>query len=81
MPQHQEFLQSGTLSEPVLVEAAAQLLNNSVTPMNEAALAMISKALSCGLLAQGECGDMTARLLWIWACDTVISGQGPIISP
>jgi hypothetical protein len=49
VPEHQEFLQSVAPSEPLLAEAAAQILNQS-NNFTSNSPHMISGALLCGLL-------------------------------
>ena len=73
MPTHREFIRCRTPSEPILAEAAAQLLN--ATPLEELAPQVLCHAFSCGLLAQGEQGRVVGRLLWMLAHDKVLRGS------
>ncbi|KAI9567182.1 hypothetical protein HD554DRAFT_2173810 [Boletus coccyginus] len=63
VPEHREFMQTGTPSEPILAEAAAKLLNETCH-LDHIAPHVLSKAFEHGFLAQGERGEMVARLLW-----------------
>ena len=69
-PEHHDFIHSGTPSEPILAEAAAQLLNELkvelVTPD------VLRNAFQKGFLAQGEWEEVVGRLLWTLAHDWVL---------
>jgi len=71
VPEHREFLRSGTPSEPLLAEAAAQLLsvNNWI---QDGAPDLLFNLMEGGFLARGERGEMIGRLLWTIAHDNVI---------
>jgi hypothetical protein len=71
VPEHREYMRTGTPSEPILAEAAARLLNKESTPLNELAPNILKVAFQRGFLARGERGEMVARLLWTLAHDQV----------
>ena len=71
VPDHLEFLRSGTPSEPLLAEAAAQFLNARPEFTHEAP-DILADLLNNGFLARGERGEMVGRLLWTLAHDAAI---------
>lgn len=71
VPSHREFLRAGTPSEPLVAEAAAQILNDNDSFQHDAP-DMLARLLEGGLLARGERGEMVGRLLWTIAHDLVI---------
>ena len=72
VPDHHEYMRTGTPSEPILAEAAAQLLNReSILPLDQLAPKVIDKGFQRGILARGERGEMVGRLLWTLAHDQV----------
>ena len=73
VPEHREYMRTGTPSEPILAEAAAQLLNWESDPsLEKLAPTVLNTAFRKGFLAQGERGEMVARLLWTLAHDRVL---------
>ena len=72
VPDHLEFLGSGTPSEPLLAEAAAQFLNADSTLFRHKAPEILADLLKDGSLARGERGEMVGRLLWTLAHDAAI---------
>ena len=77
VPNHREYMRTGTPSEPILAEAAARLLNsraNSV-PLEELAPTVLKVAFQDGFLARGEMGELVARLLWTLAHDQVARNE------
>jgi len=75
IPDHLEFLRSGTPSERLLAEAAAQFLNAGPKFMHEAP-DILANLLNKGFLARGERGEMVGRLLWTLAHDAAIDQCG-----
>jgi hypothetical protein len=71
VPDHLEFMRSGTPSEPLLVEAAAQILNSGKKFTHEAP-DLLADLQGQGFLARGERGELVGRLLWTLAHDAVI---------
>ena len=77
VPEHREYMRTGTPSEPILAEAAAQLLNSDSTSLNERAPKVLAVAFQQGFLARGERGEMVGRLLWTLAHDQVSQENEP----
>ena len=72
VPEHREYMRTGTPSEPILAEAAAQLLNwESSPPLEQLAPMALNNAFQRGILARGDRGEMVARLLWTLSHDRV----------
>jgi len=67
-----EVVHSGYYSEPVLANAAAELLAATPEKPSKFAIDIISYALSTGLVARGERGELLARLLTILAHDQAV---------
>jgi hypothetical protein len=65
VPEHRRFMRTGTPSEPVLAEAAAQLLAQHQVNIPQ----VLRKALSSRLLARGERGEIVARAIFIQSHD------------
>jgi len=76
VPRHREYFRSGTPSEPVLAEAAAQILN-SLDDRGEDShtFGAISRILSNGLISKGERGELVARLLLTLVHDKCIRAR------
>ncbi|KIJ14749.1 hypothetical protein PAXINDRAFT_12577 [Paxillus involutus ATCC 200175] len=74
VPEHHEFMRTGTPSEPILAEAAAQLLNQSRSSLENLAPKVLCQAFEHGFLARGERGEMVGCLLWTLAHDKVLRG-------
>lgn len=72
VPDHLEFMRSGTPSEPLLAEAAAQFLNASGKFADDASDLLVN-LLNQGFLARGERGELIGRLLWTLAHDAAIN--------
>lgn len=70
IPSHREFFRGGAPSEPLVAEAAAQILNSR--HFQYEAPDVLAGLLKDGLLAQGQHGEMVCRLLWTIAHDLVI---------
>jgi len=71
VPQHREFMRTGTPSEPILAEAAAQIMN---MPGFDT-LAILNQYLEDGLAPKGERGELVGRVLDILAIDSVITTE------
>ncbi|KAJ2926954.1 hypothetical protein H1R20_g10128, partial [Candolleomyces eurysporus] len=67
VPEDRETMDTGAPSEPVLVEASAQLLHSDNIDMFDT----LNTALSRNLIAKGERGELAARILFIHAQDRV----------
>ncbi|KAK0206002.1 hypothetical protein DFS33DRAFT_1381115 [Desarmillaria ectypa] len=65
VPQHREYMVAGYPSEPILVEAASQIMKNY--HLEESAPAVLSEAQSESFLAKGERGELVGRSLIILA--------------
>ncbi|KAF8313348.1 uncharacterized protein EI90DRAFT_3092030 [Cantharellus anzutake] len=72
IPQHREFMHSGTPSEPVLAEAAALYLNDS-HGIERRGPEILAQGCGKGLLAQGERGELCGRLLVTVAHDLALT--------
>ncbi|KAG8726427.1 hypothetical protein FRC10_007135, partial [Ceratobasidium sp. 414] len=70
IPKHREYIYADALSEPVLAEAAAQLMYINETWKS---LKVLFDWCNHGLIAKGERGELLARLLLTKAHDHVIS--------
>lgn len=68
VPAHREYMRSGAPSEPILAEAAARVMANSMS--SKAMLsANILAYVKSGLISKGEHGELVARLLLTLAHD------------
>ena len=78
VPQHRQYMRSGYSSEPILAEAAANLMRELRTVNGKACydfpgdrIARILKGhVEDGLVSKGELGELTGRLLLILAMDS-----------
>jgi hypothetical protein len=73
-PEHLEFMRSGTPSEPLLAEAAAQYLNEGKHFEHDAPDILVD-LLNQGLLERGQRGELVGRLLWTLAHDAAINNH------
>lgn len=74
IPHHREYMRTGSPSEPVLAEAAAQIMEEA---KEAAVLDLLLEYLDNGLIGRGERGELIARFLLIRAYDRVVkSGTG-----
>ncbi|KAH7334543.1 hypothetical protein B0J17DRAFT_631300 [Rhizoctonia solani] len=74
IPQHREFMRTGSSSEPVLAEAAAQYLKDRAN--GGIALSgprILSENCQKGFIARGERGELCGRLLMTAAHDLALS--------
>ncbi|KAF8325288.1 uncharacterized protein EI90DRAFT_2189645 [Cantharellus anzutake] len=74
IPEHREFMHTGSPSEPILAEAAARCLND---PLDGRGIEMqgpeiLAQACEKGLLAKGERGELCSRLLVTIAHDIAL---------
>jgi hypothetical protein len=74
VPEHLEFMRSGTPSEPLLAEAATQFLNAGAA-LTSNAPDMLVNLLTQGFLARGERGELIGHLLWTLAHDAAINAS------
>ena len=65
VPEHREYMRTGSPSEPVLVDAAAACMHSG----NVKPLRVLSTLFSRGLTTKGERGELVGRLLDILALD------------
>ncbi|KAF8340712.1 uncharacterized protein EI90DRAFT_2101962 [Cantharellus anzutake] len=72
IPQHREFMHSGTPSEPVLAAAAALYLNDD-HGIETRGPEVLAQACGKGLLAKGERGELCGRLLVTIAHDLALT--------
>jgi hypothetical protein len=71
---NREVLDSGSPSEPILVEASSQLFPLDTQPGNgDTPLEVLTKAYSQQWLAKGERGEMVGRFLWLAARDAAVT--------
>ena len=78
VPDHREYMRTGTPSEPILAEAAARLLNFKVPPLiplKELAPTVLNEAFQQDFIARGDRDELVARLLWTLAHDQVARNQ------
>ncbi|KAG8710691.1 hypothetical protein FRC08_016827 [Ceratobasidium sp. 394] len=71
IPKHREYIYAEALSEPILAEAAAQLMH--LGKMWKEPLDVLSDSGSSGLIGKGERGELLARLLLTKAHDYALS--------
>ncbi|KAF8344090.1 uncharacterized protein EI90DRAFT_3149527 [Cantharellus anzutake] len=74
IPEHREFMHTGSPSEPILAEAAARCLND---PLDGRGIELqgpeiLAQACEKGLLAKGERGELCGRLLVTIAHDIAL---------
>lgn len=77
VPKHRHYMRSGYSSEPILAEAAANLMhtlrkqptNDNVHPKDRIAN-VLKRHVENGLISKGELGELTGRLLLIMAIDS-----------
>jgi len=72
VPQHRHYLRSGYSSEPILAEAAANLMQELRTRdghPKDTIVNVLHKHIESGLISKGELGELTARLLLILGID------------
>lgn len=75
VPEHRQYMYSGTPSEPVLTEAAGRLMQESDAT---SAPKVLCRAFDQGFLAPGERGELVARLLMIMAYDRAAKAEGKV---
>ncbi|QRV83604.1 hypothetical protein RhiJN_11620 [Ceratobasidium sp. AG-Ba] len=72
IPQHREFIYAAASSEPILAEAAAQLMD--INNIWEKLAGTLFGLCNNGMIAKGERGELLARLLLTKAHDWVVYG-------
>ncbi|KAJ6540931.1 hypothetical protein B0H10DRAFT_2393213, partial [Mycena sp. CBHHK59/15] len=77
VPESREYMRTGAPSEPLLVEAVAEMYDHNLQIMAPEILAAFFQR---GLLAKGERGELVARLLWILARDAAVN-RLPVLPP
>jgi hypothetical protein len=77
VPQHREYMRTGTPSEPILAEAAAVLQHEIGIPP----LTFLQYILENNLVGKGERGDLVVRTLLVMAMDSAIHKQNTKASP
>ncbi|KAB5592223.1 hypothetical protein CTheo_4320 [Ceratobasidium theobromae] len=75
VPKHREYIYSGYPSEPILAEAAAQLM--CINNMNDGIPRILHEWCGADLIAKGDRGELVARLLITKAHDLVIHRLSP----
>ncbi len=70
VPSHREYMRSGSPSEPILAEAAAQLMKHI-----EDVPKRLAKFVNRGLIEKGQAGELVARLLLTLAYDSAIKAN------
>lgn len=74
IPRHREYMRTGSPSEPILAEAAAQVMDEA---KEAAVLELIQRFLAHGMIDKGRRGELIARFLLIRAYDRAIKhGKG-----
>ena len=68
IPQHREYMRTGSPSEPLLVELAARYMRGVVNPID-----VLTEMFSRGLTTKDERGELVGRLLDILAIDKAVS--------
>ena len=80
VPKHREYFRSGTPSEPILAEAAAQEMNEMAWPIPD----ILAEFVRDGLIDKGESGELVMRLLlteaWNAAAKTSCARDGVPLS-
>ncbi|KAG9075833.1 hypothetical protein FRC06_009862, partial [Ceratobasidium sp. 370] len=71
IPKHREYIYAEALSEPILAEAAAQLMH--LGEMWKKPLGVLFDSRNSGLIGKGERGELLARLLSTKAHDHALS--------
>ena len=66
IPDHREYVISSTLSEPIVAEAAAQVLHGQNMVL------LLAQNMSKGLIEKGQRGELVARLLLTLAHDRAL---------
>ncbi|KEP50058.1 putative G2/mitotic-specific cyclin cdc13 [Rhizoctonia solani 123E] len=72
IPQHGEYMQTGSPSEPLLAEAAARRLERCRGGIVEAGPTILADSCEDGFLARGERGELCGRLLVTIAHDLAV---------
>lgn len=73
IPQHREYMRSGYSSEPLLAEAAAQILYEAKVDIPAAVAGFVTN----GLVSKGESGELAMRTLLQSAYDRAIRKEYP----
>lgn len=73
IPAHQEFIRSGGPSEPILAEAATQLMSDPAFDT----LNVVLKSIDTGLICRERYGQSVARLLLRLAHDKLVLQKSP----
>ncbi|CAE6474493.1 unnamed protein product [Rhizoctonia solani] len=72
IPEHREYMRTGTPSEPILAEAAARYIENERKGIKKAGPEILAKSCEAGFIARGERGELCGRLLLTIAHDLAI---------
>ncbi|QRV85662.1 hypothetical protein RhiJN_13680 [Ceratobasidium sp. AG-Ba] len=79
IPNHREFMYAGASSEPILAEAAAQLMDKNDTWSTLANT--LFKLCNSGMILKGERGELLARLLLTKAHDWAVISKSTVARP
>lgn len=79
VPSHREYIYAGASSEPILVEAAAQLMH--LNRAMHGIPAVLLEWCNNGLIPKGELGELIARLLLTKAHDQAIQNRFTLPKP
>jgi hypothetical protein len=78
IPKHRYYMRTGTPSEPIAAEAAAQIMmklgDGSLSDSQSRVLDRIRQWLANGILDKSELGELVARLLITFAHDSAVEG-------
>jgi hypothetical protein len=77
VPEHREYMRTGTPSEPILAEAAAVLQHELGIPP----LTFLQYILENNLVGKGERGELVVRTLLVMAMDSAIHKRNTEASP
>ncbi|CAL1698542.1 unnamed protein product [Somion occarium] len=73
VPIHREYVRSGTPSEPILAEAAAQHMDDSMT--EDITVTEVASIFEDGIVNKGEQGELATRLLLTLAYDRAVKAH------
>ncbi|KAJ7682506.1 hypothetical protein DFH06DRAFT_296199 [Mycena polygramma] len=72
VPEHREYMRTGSPSEPILAAAAARVMKQMMSIDHRIPIDLIAYALDNGLIGRGERGELVGRLLFTLARDAAL---------
>ncbi|CAE6496083.1 unnamed protein product [Rhizoctonia solani] len=81
IPEHREFMRTGSPSEPILAEAAGRHLSQLPGEIMEAGPKILAESCREGVVARGERGELCGRLLLTIAHDLVLPKGLDLVDP